>query len=45
MKTTVNKTDDGTITITVTIPWDTIAKQFDALMTEAIKQVEIKGFR
>lgn len=45
MQTELNKTDDGTIELTITIPWDTVKKSYDKIADEEVKQVEVQGFR
>lgn len=45
MQTELNKTADGTIELTITIPWNKVKKSYDKIVDEEIKQVEVKGFR
>ncbi len=45
MTTALHKTDDGTIEITVTIPWTMVKDQFETVMTEAVAAAELPGFR
>lgn len=37
--------DDGTLELTITLPWDVISKERDETVTRFIEQVEVKGFR
>lgn len=45
MKSILAKTDDGTITLSITIPWAEIQKNSKKVVDEAVKEVEVKGFR
>lgn len=45
MKSIYAKTDDGTITLTINIPKAEIEKEYQKVEDEAVKTVEIKGFR
>jgi len=45
MNSTIKKQDDGTIEMTVTIPWAEVEKSYKEHVDEFIKHVEIKGFR
>lgn len=45
MTTALERKEDGSITLTITIPWHTVAKVKDAVTAELLKKVEIPGFR
>lgn len=45
MTSALHKTDDGTIELTITLPWSDIQKTFDSVVTETASSVEIPGFR
>jgi trigger factor len=45
MTNALKRHEDGTLEITLTIPWDVISKEFDSTVTKLIEQVEVKGFR
>lgn len=45
MNSTLKKQEDGTIELTVTIPWEDVEKSYNEHVNEFIKHVEIKGFR
>ncbi len=45
MKTTVDKIDETTVTLTVEVEADRVKKAFDKAAKELAKQVQIKGFR
>lgn len=45
MTTTIERLNNGTITLTIHIPWDTITRSKEAVVEEAIKTVELPGFR
>lgn len=45
MTTALNKTDDGTMELTVTLPWIEVSQAYQKTVNELIKLVEIKGFR
>lgn len=40
-----NNKPDGTIELTITIPWPDVKKSYDEIVNEAIKTVAVKGFR
>ncbi len=42
---TLAKTDDGTITLSITIPWSEIEKAKEKIVDEYVKSAEIAGFR
>lgn len=45
MQTSLKREKDGTIEITVTIPWQEVKRSFNRLFEKALSQVKIKGFR
>ena len=45
MNAKVDRQKDGTIQLTITIPWKEIQKSYDSTVDELVKHVEIKGFR
>lgn len=45
MTTALKRHDDGTLEITLTLPWDVVSKEFEGTVTRFIEQVEVKGFR
>lgn len=40
-----NKLPDGTIEITITVPWADVQKSYDAVVEKAVAEAEIEGFR
>lgn len=40
-----NKLTDGTIEITITVPWADVQKSYDAVVEKAVAVAEIEGFR
>jgi len=42
---TLHRHEDGTIELTVTIPWGEISKVYDHVIEEAVKTTELPGFR
>ncbi|MDO8451948.1 MAG: trigger factor [bacterium] len=45
MNATHKKLDDGTIEITVTIPWTSVRQAYEGLVEEKVKEAELPGFR
>lgn len=45
MQTEFNKKPDKTIEIKITLPWTEVKKNYEKVVEEAIKEVEVKGFR
>lgn len=45
MTNAIHKTDDGTIELTITIPWADIQKTYEVVVTETASHTEIPGFR
>lgn len=45
MKSTLQKQEDGTITLTITIPSEMVKKTREAIIEDAVKNAEIAGFR
>ena len=41
----IHRRDDGTIELTVTVPWADVAKVYETVVENAVKNVEIPGFR
>lgn len=41
----IHKTDDGTIELTITIPWNEIQTMYETVVSETAKGAEISGFR
>ncbi len=42
---TVNRLDDGTLEITIALPWDAIAAEYHTVVEEMAKETELPGFR
>lgn len=45
MQTAINRQDEGTIELTITIPWNKVKEAYDKSFEEALKKVEVEGFR
>lgn len=45
MTSTIERLKNGTITLTIQIPWDTINRSKETVMEDAIKNIELPGFR
>jgi FKBP-type peptidyl-prolyl cis-trans isomerase (trigger factor) len=45
MKSTMEKQQDGTVTLTMTIPWDEVKKAREEIINKAVETAEIQGFR
>lgn len=45
MTSALNRLSDGTIELTLTIPWPDVAKTYEHAVEEAVKQTEVSGFR
>lgn len=45
MNSTVNKTADATVELTITIPWADIQSTYEVVVDEAVANAEIAGFR
>ncbi len=45
MNTTIARADDGTIELTMTVPWTEIAKTYELVVEDMVKDAEIAGFR
>lgn len=45
MTTALSRTENGTITLTITIPWARIAEVKEAVTAELLKDIELPGFR
>jgi FKBP-type peptidyl-prolyl cis-trans isomerase (trigger factor) len=41
----LNKLPDGTVELTITIPWKRVSESYQKTLTELAKKAEIKGFR
>ena len=45
MTSTINHQSDGTIELTITIPWADVAKTYEDVVVEMVKHAELPGFR
>jgi len=45
MTSTINKQTDGTIDLTITIPWTEVAATYEKTIVEMVKNAELPGFR
>lgn len=45
MTASLNSLTDGTIELTITIPWADVAKTYDRVLDEAVKTAQMPGFR
>ena len=45
MTSALNRLSDGTIELTLTIPWPDVAKTYETAVDEAVKHAEVSGFR
>ncbi|MBI2621594.1 MAG: hypothetical protein HYW63_03010 [Candidatus Levybacteria bacterium] len=45
MKTTIERTADGTIELKITIPWAIVKKERDIVLAEMVKNANLPGFR
>lgn len=45
MNTTIARADDGTIELTMKVPWADIAKTYELVVEDMVKDAEIAGFR
>lgn len=45
MQTAINRQEDGTIELTITIPWQKVKENFDKLFEKALSYVGVEGFR
>ncbi len=45
MKSQLSKQTDGTIELTLTIPWSDVTKVYETVVTEMVQNAEIDGFR
>jgi len=45
MKSTIDKTPDGTIELKISIPWTIIKKEWDIQVSEMVKSANLPGFR
>lgn len=45
MTSTLNKLSDGTLELTITIPWTDVAKTYEDVVVEMVKKAELPGFR
>jgi FKBP-type peptidyl-prolyl cis-trans isomerase (trigger factor) len=45
MQSTLNKAADGTLELTITLPWQTIAATYDVVVEDFVKTAEMPGFR
>jgi FKBP-type peptidyl-prolyl cis-trans isomerase (trigger factor) len=45
MASELKRLENGTIELTLTLPWSDVAKAYDSAVEESVKNAEIKGFR
>jgi len=45
MKHTLARLSDGSIDITITIPWEDVAKTYEEVVVDYVNNAEIYGFR
>lgn len=45
MKSTIERTPDGTIELKISIPWTVVKKEWDIVVTEMVKNSNLPGFR
>src|SRR5262245_13941939 len=45
MTTALSRTNDGTIELTLTIPWEEIQKTYEIVVDDMVKDAELPGFR
>ena len=45
MTTTIDKQTDGSIALTITIPWTEVGKTYEAVVVEMVNTAELPGFR
>src|SRR5689334_24044498 len=45
MNSAVQRLADGTVELTITIPWADVAKTYEAVVVEMVKKAELPGFR
>ncbi|HUD19866.1 MAG TPA: trigger factor [Patescibacteria group bacterium] len=45
MKSTINRLTDGTIELTITVPWIDVGKKYNEVVEETVKNTEVAGFR
>jgi len=45
MNTTIARLEDGTIELTMTVPWAEISKTYELVVEDMVKDAEISGFR
>ena len=45
MTSTINRQEDGTIDITITIPWADVAKTYEKVVVAMVSRAELPGFR
>lgn len=45
MNSTVTKQNDGTIALTITIPWTDVSKTYENVVADMVKKAELPGFR
>lgn len=45
MQTAISRQEDGTIELTVTVPWKKVKENFDKFFAKAVSGVEVEGFR
>lgn len=45
MKTDIKRLSDGTIELTITIPWEEVAKTYEQVVSDIVQHAELAGFR
>ena len=45
MQTAINRQENGTIELTITIPWPKVRESFDKLSEKALSYIKVEGFR
>ncbi len=45
MISTVNRIPDSTVELTITVPWTDVNKTYETVVSEAVKNAEVSGFR
>lgn len=45
MTSTIDKQTDGSISLTITIPWAEVSKTYESVVTEMVNKAELPGFR
>jgi trigger factor len=45
MTSTIDRTTDGSVALTITIPWTDVAKTYEKVVVDMVKNAELPGFR